>query len=803
MGGSNSWEGADYTAFPSDFLEAMDAAALMREGKLEGGEIRFRCPVDDHEDRHPSARWNSSKAVWRCDACGTSGGALNLAERLGVQAPSRRRPQNEQRTKGVRGRIPSRDGATVQRAHRQRVQEKESHLQATEHGGTELTGCTLAAYAAAKGLPMDALRAFGLTEINYSGAPAVRMPYPDTAGDLAAVRYRVSLEKVQGRQRFVWKSGTKPCLYGRDRLAAARERNYITLVEGESDCHTLWLHDEPAAGIPGASNWNETRDAPELAGIDRIYVVVEHDQGGEALRERLSGSVIRDRVYVVDLGEYKDPSAVYLADPRRFPERWQAALAAAVPLSAVSAEETRVASDAAWGLCAALAQEPDILAVVAETLAKAGVAGEWRLLKLVYLIVVSRFLDRPVSAAIKGPSSGGKSFALERVLDLFPGDAYHALSAMSDRALAYGEEPLAHRFLVIYEAAGITGDLPSYLIRSLLSEGRIRYETVEKTKDGMRPRLIEREGPTGLLVTTTAVQLHPENETRLLSIPVTDTPEQTRAVFEALAAGTGHSCDCTPWHALQVWLSGAEHRVDIPFASTLVALIPPIAVRLRRDVGTLLALIRTHALLHQASRDRDAEGRIVATVEDYAAVQGLVSDLIAAGVEATVPTAVRETVEAVERVIADALSRGAWRDDDVGYYGPTCSLADVATALRLDKSAASRRVKEAVGRGYLKDLETERGRPKRLVLSEPMPQDVSILPAPEALKDRCTVDGPRAQEGSPPPSTSRASSLKASGLDLPPVHGMSNQGRCIVCGANLPLGLGYACPGCRLPWSPN
>ena len=35
--------------------------------------------------------------------------------------------------------------------------------------------------------------------------------------------------------------------------------------------------------------------------------------------------------------------------------------------------------------------------------------------------------------------------------------------------------------------------------------------------------MIEREGPTGLIVTTTALRLHPENETRMLSLTVTDT----------------------------------------------------------------------------------------------------------------------------------------------------------------------------------------------------------------------------------------------------------------------------------------
>ena len=106
---------------------------------------------------------------------------------------------------------------------------------------------------------------------------------------------------------------------------------------------------------------------------------------------------------------------------------------------------------------------------------------------------------------------------------------------MSERALAYSKEPLVHRVLVLYEATALQGELGTYLIRSLLSEGCIRYETVEKTKNGMEPRLIFREGPTGLLVTTTAIKLHPENETRMLSIPVCDTAEQTRHVLLAQA----------------------------------------------------------------------------------------------------------------------------------------------------------------------------------------------------------------------------------------------------------------------------
>jgi hypothetical protein len=264
----------------------------------------------------------------------------------------------------------------------------------------------------------------------------------------------------------------------------------------------------------------------------------------------------------------------------------------------------------------------------------------------------------------------------------------------------------------------MSGEFATYLIRSLLSEGCIRYELVEKTAEGLRPRLIERQGPTGLLITTTAVKLHPENETRLLSLTVTDTQDQTRAVMAALAEEAGEAGpNVEPWHALQIWLEGAEHRVCIPYSKILADLIPPVAVRLRRDFGALLNLIRGHALLHQATRERDTYGRIVATIEDYAVVRELVADLVSDGIEVTVPKTVRETVEAVKR-LRQASS------------GEPVTIIELARELKLDRSAVSRRVRNAKDRGYLRDLEENLRKPSRLVLGDDLPDDLQILPSP-------------------------------------------------------------------------
>jgi hypothetical protein len=300
----------------------------------------------------------------------------------------------------------------------------------------------------------------------------------------------------------------------------------------------------------------------------------------------------------------------------------------------VAEAEAAAAKEAAGDLVL----ETDILGRFASELEQTGLVGEEKNAKVLYLALTSRLFDRPVSVAVKGVSSGGKSFTLETVLRFLPSQAYWSRTAMSEKALAYSDENFCHRFIVIYEAAGMASDFGSYLIRSLLSEGGIRYELVEKTKDGMRPRLIEKDGPTGLIVTTTATRLHPENETRLLSLNVRDTSEQTAAVMHGLARGQdiGTAVNYARWQALQKSLEAGERRVAVPFATRLADLIPPVAVRLWRDFRLLLTLIHAHALLHRERRARDDQGRILATLDDYAAVRELVADLFAEGVDATV-----------------------------------------------------------------------------------------------------------------------------------------------------------------------
>ena len=174
-----------------------------------------------------------------------------------------------------------------------------------------------------------------------------------------------------------------------------------------------------------------------------------------------------------------------------------------------------------------------------------GFTGEHRNARLIYLAVTSRILDDPVSIAVKGLSSSGKSYTVVSVLKFFPGEAVITMTAMSERALVYMEDDFAHRTLVLYEAVALReerekteSNLTAYIVRSLLSEGEIRYPVATRGADGkMVTQWIIKNGPTNFIVTTTATSLHGENETRMLSLPTDDSATQTSAIMASIAAG--------------------------------------------------------------------------------------------------------------------------------------------------------------------------------------------------------------------------------------------------------------------------
>ena len=140
-----------------------------------------------------------------------------------------------------------------------------------------------------KGLPADFLRSLGLSD----RSDGVLLPYRDLEGAATPrMRLRHALSAKLGSR---WLPGDGQILpYGLERLMDGREEGYLVLVEGESDCWTLWHHGFPALGIPGATMTGTIR-ADHLLGIGTLHYVREPDGGGDRFADGIPARLAEGR----------------------------------------------------------------------------------------------------------------------------------------------------------------------------------------------------------------------------------------------------------------------------------------------------------------------------------------------------------------------------------------------------------------------------------------------------------------------------------------------------------------------------
>lgn len=384
-------------------------------------------------------------------------------------------------------------------------------------------------------------------------------------------------------------------------------------------------------------------------------------------------------------------------------------------------------------ICVELALENSILSVLDRSLKDHGFTGPTHIPRLVFLSFYTRILEKPVSLIIKGPSGSGKSFSLRAGKQYIPSSAFEEFHGMSERALLYMKElNLKHRYLIIQEAAGLSTGIGRVFLRQLLSEGQINYATVQNTDEGLvGKRLPVLEGPMGAMMTTTANELHLEDETRFISVHIDDSPERVREALLSQAKGARTEAnreDLAHWHALHDYVCSGSTDVDIPYAESLAKGMPLSHPRVQRDFPQLLSLIKAHALLHQLSRDCP-NNRVVANLDDYREVYNLIAGPLAEGLEASVPRHIKAMVEAVQSLAEQCKIDHAMPDDAAVYV----SQRAVADHLGVHPSSVSRAAIQAIEQGYLENEAPGQGRESKLKLGSRRLPAGYVLPTPDDL----------------------------------------------------------------------
>jgi hypothetical protein len=363
-------------------------------------------------------------------------------------------------------------------------------------------------------------------------------------------------------------------------------------------------------------------------------------------------------------------------------------------------------------------------------------AGEHRNAKLLYLVATSRLFDKCMSVAVKGVSSGGKSEVRKTVLEFFPPEDVVNFVTLSEKALLYHDGDFTHKILSMGEACGgKEWELQDMLLRELISEGKLIYPVAQKINGQIVTTYVTKNGPVVFMVTTTKASLNPENETRMISIEIDDSEQQTRKVLGKQAWTLGKNRkpgddlyrDWVDFQRLLRVLGDKRGgwKVTVPFAGELAELIPPRATRLRRDFPQLLSCIKAHALIHCYLRQTNKSGEIVADRDlDYGPVRELLAHVTAEGAGIAVSDELKETLDAVRILTADP---NMPPDDGATAF-------EVGKRLKLDKSTALRRLRVAMDKGFVVNLQQRRGQPGRYRLTEQDIEVEELLPTADQVR---------------------------------------------------------------------
>jgi len=452
-----------------------------------------------------------------------------------------------------------------------------------------------------------------------------------------------------------------------------------------------------------------------------VYVWREPDDGGDKFLQSV-GHDLPDLRVIEAPERAKDPSDLFLLDPDNFKKRMLELMEAAKPFSELSAEAFSAEAQECLVKARTLLHSADVVDQLKNAIRATGFAGDTRPAMMSYFAITSRLLRAPMNLAYISQSASGKNAGVDASLPFFPETAYYLIRASSPLALVYNDEQFTHRTVILTEADSLPEDGPAAsAVRSLMSDGEMTYEVVEKGDEGKHHvRKIVKPGPTGLITTSTK-PLGDQASTRTLTVSISDSPEQTRLVMRAQADRANDELaqpDFEPWIAAQRWLELAgDRRVVIPFAHELADMIPATAVRMRRDFSQLLTVIQVNALLHQLQRERDGQRRIIATFDDYDAARSLLEEVFTATVHEMTP-AIRETVEAVA---------------ELSKNGTAVAAQQLVKKLGLAKATISYRVRRAVKSGFLVNETTQKGAPAQLVLGAPMPDGCPLPTTKELL----------------------------------------------------------------------
>lgn len=322
----------------------------------------------------------------------------------------------------------------------------------------------------------------------------------------------------------------------------------------------------------------------------------------------------------------------------------------------------------------ALLRDPLFLHRAMRKIGELGVVGEKKNRLVLFLAGLTKDHGHPVSVLVKGSTSGGKSNLIREAVRLFPPESIITLASLSQKALAFGDEPLDGHILYIYEYRGMKD--AQFLIRLQQSEGVIAHEYATVAGRHRGTAVSRRTGFPVVLTATTRDRVFADDETRFLSVSIDESAKQTLAILKSEFKGTLSAKEppLPVWHEAVRLIGKCKRQVVFPDWFEYVAgKLPVDQVRVRRDWRRFLSFCKTIAICRSWSQTGRGSPKITFAFSDYC----FAYKILASAFESTVhelPKNELHVAEAVQRkhakfkravTVQELAAVLGWRDKQV------------------------------------------------------------------------------------------------------------------------------------------
>ena len=292
---------------------------------------------------------------------------------------------------------------------------------------------------------------------------------------------------------------------------------------------------------------------------------------------------------------------------------------------------------------------------------KTGVVGERINRLLMYLCFTSRLMATPLHIITMGGSGTGKTYLQEKVGALIPSEEVIQFTATTDNALYYIKDgDLRNKLILVEDLDGAEGAL--FILRELMSKKWVSKLVAQKDASGKIETVpVTVYGPISLSATTTRETLYEDNANRSLLIYPDDSPAHQEAIMnEQRRLSSGQTSPKSQANKIRL-LQDVQRvlkpvRVVNPFAEQLR--IPNTCFKPLRTNAHYLHFIEAVTFYHQYQREvkvnlETEEEYIETTVEDIAAANELLKDVLLAKSDELVSKVCRKFYENLKKYLAE------------------------------------------------------------------------------------------------------------------------------------------------------